>query len=134
MASLTIRNLDEETWALVYAEAVRRGNAASARALAPADTLRDETAQPIHADDQLIPIPKPHPPTVCNSMWALTDFTEANGATRVIPGSHKRGKLTRERIGRVVEATPAVAWALIDGNDRANPTPSSSIVGSRKLA
>ena len=41
-----------------------------------------ETAQPIHADDQLIPIPKPHPPTVCNSMWALTDFTEANGATR----------------------------------------------------
>ena len=47
-----------------------------------------ETAQPIHADDQLIPIPKPHPPTVCNSMWALTDFTEANGATRIIPGTH----------------------------------------------
>jgi ectoine hydroxylase-related dioxygenase (phytanoyl-CoA dioxygenase family) len=47
-----------------------------------------ETPQPIHADDQLIPIPKPHPPTVCNSMWALTDFTEANGATRVVPGSH----------------------------------------------
>ncbi len=49
-----------------------------------------ETPQPIHADDQLIPIPKPHPPTVCNSMWALTDFTEANGATRIIPGSHTR--------------------------------------------
>jgi ectoine hydroxylase-related dioxygenase (phytanoyl-CoA dioxygenase family) len=48
----------------------------------------DETPQPIHADDQLIPIPKPHPPTVCNTMWALTDFTEANGATRLIPGSH----------------------------------------------
>jgi ectoine hydroxylase-related dioxygenase (phytanoyl-CoA dioxygenase family) len=48
-----------------------------------------EKAQPIHADDQLIPLPKPHPPTVCNSMWALTDFTEANGATRIIPGSHK---------------------------------------------
>ena len=48
-----------------------------------------ETAQPIHADDQVIPLPKPHPPTVCNTMWALTDFTEANGATRVIPGSHK---------------------------------------------
>jgi ectoine hydroxylase-related dioxygenase (phytanoyl-CoA dioxygenase family) len=50
--------------------------------------LPGETAQPIHADDQLIPIPKPHVPTVCNSMWALTDFTEANGATRVIPRSH----------------------------------------------
>src|SRR5262245_51308652 len=47
-----------------------------------------EVAQPIHADDQLIPIPKPHPPTVCNSMWALTDSTEDNGATRIIPGSH----------------------------------------------
>jgi ectoine hydroxylase-related dioxygenase (phytanoyl-CoA dioxygenase family) len=47
-----------------------------------------ETPQPIHADDQLMPIPKPHPPTVCNTMWAVTDFTEANGATRIIPGSH----------------------------------------------
>jgi ectoine hydroxylase-related dioxygenase (phytanoyl-CoA dioxygenase family) len=49
-----------------------------------------ETAQPIHADDQLIPLGKPHEPTVCNTMWALTDFTEANGATRLIPGSHLR--------------------------------------------
>ncbi|MBI2704917.1 MAG: phytanoyl-CoA dioxygenase family protein [Actinobacteria bacterium] len=47
-----------------------------------------ETAQPIHADDQLIPLPKPHPATVCNTMWALTDFTAANGATRIIPGTH----------------------------------------------
>jgi ectoine hydroxylase-related dioxygenase (phytanoyl-CoA dioxygenase family) len=47
-----------------------------------------ETAQPIHADDQLMPLPKPHPPTVCNTMWALTDFTEQNGATRIVPGSH----------------------------------------------
>ncbi|MCC5953977.1 MAG: phytanoyl-CoA dioxygenase family protein [Acidimicrobiia bacterium] len=49
-----------------------------------------ETPQPIHSDDQLIPLPKPHPPLVCNTMWALTDFTEANGATRIIPGSHLR--------------------------------------------
>jgi Protein involved in biosynthesis of mitomycin antibiotics/polyketide fumonisin len=24
----------------------------------------------------------------CNTIWAATDFTEANGATRVVPGSH----------------------------------------------
>ncbi len=47
-----------------------------------------ETAQPIHADDQLMPLAKPHVPTVCNTMWALTDFTDANGATRVIPETH----------------------------------------------
>jgi ectoine hydroxylase-related dioxygenase (phytanoyl-CoA dioxygenase family) len=56
--------------------------------LSSINILPGEIAQPIHADDQLIPIPKPHPPTVCNSMWALTDFTEANGATRIIPGTH----------------------------------------------
>jgi len=48
-----------------------------------------EVAQPIHADDMVIPLDKPHRPIVCNSMWALTDFTEANGATRLAPGSHK---------------------------------------------
>ena len=47
-----------------------------------------ETAQPIHADDQLMPLTKPHVPTVCNTMWALTEFTDANGATRILPGTH----------------------------------------------
>ena len=49
-----------------------------------------ERAQPIHCDDQVIPLEKPHRPIVCNSMWALTDFTDANGATRLVPGSHKK--------------------------------------------
>ncbi|HEY8086750.1 MAG TPA: phytanoyl-CoA dioxygenase family protein, partial [Polyangiaceae bacterium] len=48
-----------------------------------------ETAQPLHADDQLIPLPRPHVPIICNTMWAITEFTEANGATRLVPGSHR---------------------------------------------
>jgi ectoine hydroxylase-related dioxygenase (phytanoyl-CoA dioxygenase family) len=48
-----------------------------------------EAAQPTHADDMLLPLAKPHVAVVCNTMWALTDFTAANGATRVIPGSHR---------------------------------------------
>jgi ectoine hydroxylase-related dioxygenase (phytanoyl-CoA dioxygenase family) len=47
-----------------------------------------EIAQPLHADDQIIPLPRPHVPLVCNTMWAVTDFTAANGATRLVPGSH----------------------------------------------
>jgi len=48
-----------------------------------------EAAQPLHADDQLIPLPKPHVSIICNTMWALTDFTVENGATRLVPGSHR---------------------------------------------
>lgn len=50
--------------------------------------LPEQTAQPMHVDDQLIPIPRPHVPLVCNTMWALTDFTEENGATRLVPRTH----------------------------------------------
>ncbi len=50
-----------------------------------------EIAQPIHADDMVIPLDKPHRAIVCNSMWALTDFTAANGATRLVPGTHRQG-------------------------------------------
>ncbi len=48
-----------------------------------------ETPQPIHADDQVIGLARPHAAIICNSMWAITDFTEENGATRIVPKSHR---------------------------------------------
>jgi ectoine hydroxylase-related dioxygenase (phytanoyl-CoA dioxygenase family) len=48
-----------------------------------------EKAQILHTDDAVYPLTKPHPPVVLNTMWPLDDFTEANGATRFIPGSHR---------------------------------------------
>jgi ectoine hydroxylase-related dioxygenase (phytanoyl-CoA dioxygenase family) len=48
-----------------------------------------EKAQPVHRDDGVYPVARPHRELVVNTMWALDDFTEANGATVVIPGSHK---------------------------------------------
>ncbi len=47
-----------------------------------------EAAQPIHADDQVYMFPRPHPNLVCNTMWALSDFREETGGTRVVPGSN----------------------------------------------
>lgn len=49
-----------------------------------------EIAQPIHADDMLIPVARPHQPLTCTVMWALTDFTAENGSTRILPGTHLR--------------------------------------------
>jgi ectoine hydroxylase-related dioxygenase (phytanoyl-CoA dioxygenase family) len=48
-----------------------------------------EAAQPLHPDDAIYPIPRPHDELVVNVMWPLDDFTTANGATRIVPGSHR---------------------------------------------
>ena len=48
-----------------------------------------ESAQPLHADDGSIPLAKPHVPITCTAIFALTDFTEENGGTRVVPGSQR---------------------------------------------
>jgi Phytanoyl-CoA dioxygenase (PhyH) len=48
-----------------------------------------EKAQILHRDEDIYPLPRPHAAVVVNSMWALCDFNEANGATRLIPGSHR---------------------------------------------
>ncbi len=48
-----------------------------------------EEAQAIHCDDQVYSFPRPHPNLVCNTMWALSDFTEETGATRLVKGSNR---------------------------------------------
>lgn len=48
-----------------------------------------ESPQILHRDDGLLPFIHPGPESLCNTMWALTDFTKENGATNVILGSHK---------------------------------------------
>ena len=59
-----------------------------------------ETAQAIHCDDQLYGIRRPHKNLVCNTMWALSDFTEENGATRIVPCSHKLDLYPYETVGK----------------------------------
>jgi len=59
-----------------------------------------QPAQPVHRDQwafDFFPFPSGFE-VQCNTIWALTDFTEANGATRVVPGSHRfeDGRALRE--------------------------------------
>jgi ectoine hydroxylase-related dioxygenase (phytanoyl-CoA dioxygenase family) len=48
-----------------------------------------EAAQVLHKDQSVYPLPDDFRPVVVNTMWACDDFTRANGATRLIPKSHK---------------------------------------------
>jgi ectoine hydroxylase-related dioxygenase (phytanoyl-CoA dioxygenase family) len=63
-----------------------------------------EQAQVLHRDDGIYPIARPHDELVVNTMWALDDFTELNGATNVVPGSHKWVDEQPDESSKVVRA------------------------------
>jgi len=49
-----------------------------------------ETIQPLHPDDALVPVSRPHErPIGCTAMWVVTDFNERTGGTRLLPGSQR---------------------------------------------
>jgi ectoine hydroxylase-related dioxygenase (phytanoyl-CoA dioxygenase family) len=50
-----------------------------------------ETAQGWHFDDAYVFIPRPRRMLGVSAIWAFDDFTETNGATELIPGSHLWG-------------------------------------------
>lgn len=44
-----------------------------------------ESGQFLHQDDIIFPLSRPRPPLIVNTMWAITEFTDENGATRLLP-------------------------------------------------
>ena len=50
-----------------------------------------ENAQPLHFDDSFYKVPRPRQAYGVSAFWAIDEFTETNGATEIIPGSHKGG-------------------------------------------
>ncbi len=77
-----------------------------------------EKAQVLHTDEGIYPLPRPHPDVVVNTMWPLDDFTEANGATVVVPGSHKWNppRLPTKDDPRIQAVMPAGSVMFYVGN------------------
>jgi ectoine hydroxylase-related dioxygenase (phytanoyl-CoA dioxygenase family) len=48
-----------------------------------------EAAQLLHPDDAIYPVPRPRAPLGAATVWAIDPFTDDNGATVVLPGSHR---------------------------------------------
>jgi ectoine hydroxylase-related dioxygenase (phytanoyl-CoA dioxygenase family) len=60
--------------------------------------------QKLHAD-----YPDSVPPgdyRVCNSIWLLDDFSEENGATRIVPGTHLHQLLPQDVMGNPMDTHP----------------------------
>lgn len=58
----------------------------------------DEQPQQIHRDQWKYDMVDFEFDVELNGMWAITDFTEQNGATRVVPGSHEASNRERYAI------------------------------------
>ena len=54
--------------------------------------LDGSPAQPLHIDDGFYPWPRPRPALSAATVFAVDDFTDNNGATVAIPGSHAWGE------------------------------------------
>ena len=78
-----------------------------------------EPAQPVHRDQwafDFFPFPVGYE-VQCNTIWAMCDFTEENGATRLVPGSHRREDGLAFETGDTIPATmPAGSVLLYTGS------------------
>ena len=72
------------------------------------------TAQLLHRDELVwVHVPRPHPELQVASMTALVDFRAGNGATRVVPGSHRWPHDRRPEPDEIADAEMAAGSAVI---------------------
>jgi len=73
-----------------------------------------ESDQFLHRDeDAWQELPAPKPTLEIEAMFALTDFTEENGATRVVPGSHKWPLDREPQPMEIIQAEMSAGSALV---------------------
>ncbi|MDR3512120.1 MAG: phytanoyl-CoA dioxygenase family protein, partial [Caulobacteraceae bacterium] len=71
-----------------------------------------EAAQVLHRDETLWPVRLAYE-RMANVMWTLDDFTIENGATRLIPGSHRWDRARAPAPGEAVAASAPAGSAVI---------------------
>ena len=79
----------------------------------------EETEQPFHIDDggDTPLLRRPREMVGVSTIWALDDFTEENGATEIIPGSHLWGEDEQPCANKAVTVTmPAGSVLVFAGN------------------
>ena len=74
----------------------------NARAVRPGADPR----MPLHADTYDAGVPDPRGYYACQTVWMLDDFTQQNGATRVVPGTHRSGKVPKQVLADVYAPHP----------------------------
>jgi len=72
-----------------------------------------ETVQTLHRDNAIYPFEHPCPAILLPTMWALTDFTAANGGTQIVPGSHLWEKDRQPMVDEVINAEMPAGSLLI---------------------
>ncbi len=101
---------------LEYVGAVIPGDFKLSSLNARAPNPQSEWVQPLHCDTGAIADEKGN--SICNVIWILDDFTAENGATRLVPGSHKWRRLPPEGIGshpdEILLTAPAGSVAVVN--------------------
>ena len=108
----TVQHLVLEPRILAIAEALLRPNCDCIQLnLTQATRVHPgERAQAPHRDEEMWPADKHGREWLLNVMWAVSDFTEENGATRLWPGSH------RVALDRNVDAKNSIAGEMRAGS------------------
>ena len=99
-----------------------------------------ERAQILHRDDELFPVKGFSGELMANALWALGDFTAENGATQVVPGSHKWDRERQPEPHEIVSAEMKKGSVLIyrgsllhGGGANRSPSPRSGLIFSYNL-
>jgi ectoine hydroxylase-related dioxygenase (phytanoyl-CoA dioxygenase family) len=90
--------------------------------------------QLLHRDELVwVHLPKPHPEIQLASIVALEDFTAENGATRVVPGSHRWPKERQPEAREIVTAEmPAGSAVVYLGSTIHGGGPNTTDAGHRR--